>query len=116
MSMWQSWYLMPKLSNLPACFGSMFEPCCSCWECSLSSLLQLEGVMSLPFPGLIAWLLWYSSSGLISGAVQELCLEQLISWGTKACLFQFVLGPSLHHAVTSHGKLYEGWSPPCSKE
>lgn len=72
--------------------------------------------MSLQFPGLIAQLLWYHSSGLISGALQELCLEELISWGTKGSLFQFVLGPSLHRAMTSHGKLYEGWPPPYSKE
>lgn len=72
--------------------------------------------MSLQSQGLIAGLLQYSSSVLISGAGQGFCSEQLISWGAGGCLFQFMLGPSLHHAVTSHSELHEGWSPPCSKE
>lgn len=72
--------------------------------------------MSLQSQGLVAGLLQYSGSGLISGTGEGLSLEQLVSRDAGGFLFQFIFGPSQHRAVTSHSKLHKGWSPPCSEE
>lgn len=82
--------------------------CCSCLGVLTKLPAVAGGGISLQSQGLVAGLLWYSSSALISGAGEGLCSEQLVSWGAGGFLFQFILSPSLHHTVTSHGKLCEG--------
>lgn len=57
-----SWYLMPQLSNLSTCFGSISEPCCSCPGALAEFPAVAGGSMSFQSQGLIAGLLQYSGS------------------------------------------------------